>query len=83
MRYKFGDNVIVGAGSVVTKELKSNAVYEGVPVKFICNTEQLKEKHINSGISFDKYRWDESKNASLEEKEEMYRKCQECNGYVK
>ena len=80
---RIGDNVIVGAGSVVTKDLKSNAVYAGVPARFICTTEQLKEKHINSGISFDKYSWNKWKSASLEEKEEMYRKCQECHGYVK
>jgi maltose O-acetyltransferase len=33
-----GDNVIVGAGSIVTKDLKSNGVYAGAPAKFICST---------------------------------------------
>lgn len=78
-----GDNVIVGAGSVVTKDLEPNAVYAGIPAKFICTIEQLKEKHLNCGIAFDKYRWNEWKTASLEEKEEMYQKCQESHGYVK
>ena len=30
-----GNNVIVGAGAVVTKSLPSNAIYGGVPAKFI------------------------------------------------
>ena len=32
---EIGDNVIVGAGSVVTKNLSSNCIYAGVPAKFI------------------------------------------------
>ncbi len=31
-----GDNVIIGAGSVVTKSILSNNVYAGNPAKFIC-----------------------------------------------
>lgn len=30
-----GDNVIIGAGSVVTKDIPSNSVYVGNPAKFI------------------------------------------------
>lgn len=41
---KIGDNVIVGAGSIVKGELKSNSVYAGVPVKFICTIEEYKNK---------------------------------------
>jgi len=30
-----GDNVIIGANTVVTKDLKSNTVYGGVPARYI------------------------------------------------
>ena len=30
-----GDNVMIGAGSVVTKDIPSNSVYAGDPAKFI------------------------------------------------
>lgn len=39
------DNVIVGAGSLVKGKLKSNSVYAGVPVKYICSIEDYLEKH--------------------------------------
>lgn len=42
---KIGDNVIIGAGSVVRGELKSNSVYAGVPVKYICSLDDYKEKN--------------------------------------
>ena len=34
-----GENSIIGAGSVVTKDVPSNTVYAGVPAKFIKNIE--------------------------------------------
>lgn len=34
-----GENSIIGAGSVVTKDVPSNTVYAGVPAKFIENIE--------------------------------------------
>jgi len=30
-----GENSVIGAGSVVTKDVPSNTVYAGVPAKFI------------------------------------------------
>ena len=39
-----GDNVVVGSGSVVTKELESNGVYAGVPAKKICSLEDFFSK---------------------------------------
>lgn len=32
-----GENSVIGAGSVVTKDVPSNTVYAGVPAKFIKN----------------------------------------------
>jgi len=42
---RIGDNVIVGAGSVVKGKLESNSVYAGVPVKYICSIEEYLEKN--------------------------------------
>ncbi|MBR5296189.1 MAG: acyltransferase [Clostridia bacterium] len=39
-----GDNVIVGACTVVNKDLPSGGVYAGVPAKRICSVEEWEEK---------------------------------------
>ena len=39
-----GDHCVIGAGSLVTKDVPSGTVYAGVPAKFICTTEQYAEK---------------------------------------
>lgn len=41
---KIGSNVIVGAGSLVKGELRSNSVYAGVPAKYICSLEDYLRK---------------------------------------
>lgn len=40
-----GDNVIIGAGSVVTGRIESNSVYAGNPARKICTLEQLRDKN--------------------------------------
>lgn len=40
-----GDNVIIGAGSVVNRDIPSNSVAAGVPCRVICSLEEYKEKH--------------------------------------
>ena len=40
-----GDNVIIGAGSIVNKDIPSNTVAAGVPCKKICTLEEYEEKH--------------------------------------
>lgn len=40
-----GDNVIVGAGSIVTKDCVSDSVYAGVPAKRICSIDEYLEKN--------------------------------------
>jgi len=40
-----GDNSIVGACSVITKDIPPNQVWGGNPAKFICTIEEFKEKH--------------------------------------
>jgi acetyltransferase-like isoleucine patch superfamily enzyme len=39
-----GPNVVVGAGSVVTKSLPENAVYAGAPARFICTLDEYVER---------------------------------------
>ena len=40
-----GDNTIIGAGSVVNKDIPSNSVAVGVPCKVICTLEEYIAKH--------------------------------------
>ena len=45
-----GDNVVVGAGSVVTKSIPSNSVVAGVPAHIIQSTEQYKSKALKKAV---------------------------------
>ena len=58
-----GDNVIVGAASLVKGELQSNSVYAGIPAKYICSIEDYLEKN--------KKHFDFTKNLSKEEKKDF------------
>ena len=40
-----GDNVIIGAGSIVNKDIPSNVVAAGCPCKVICTLDEYIEKH--------------------------------------
>ncbi len=42
---KIGNNVIVGAGSLVRGELSDNSVYAGVPARYICSISEYIEKN--------------------------------------
>lgn len=69
-----GDNVIIGAGSIVTSDIPSNSVYAGNPAKFICTFDEYIEKNkklIDNRPNFespfwiwpekDKNQWDDMK----------------------
>lgn len=45
-----GDNVIVGANTVVKGSLNSNSVYAGVPARYICSLDEYKQKVENKLI---------------------------------
>ena len=42
---EIGDNSIIGAGSVVNRDIPANSVAAGVPCKVICSLKEYKEKH--------------------------------------
>ena len=44
MGVEVGNNVIIGAGSVVTKNVPSNVVVAGNPAKVVCTLEEYYEK---------------------------------------
>lgn len=50
---KIGDNVVIGAGSVVTRDIPSNSVACGVPAKVISTIEEYYEK--NKGVIDETY----------------------------
>ena len=45
-----GDNVIIGAGSVVTKSIPSNSVAVGVPARVICSYQDYVERRFHDHI---------------------------------
>lgn len=51
-----GDNCVIGAGSVVTKDIPSNSVAAGVPARVICSIEDYFKKRktewINEAIDY-------------------------------
>jgi len=47
---RIGDNVVVGAGSVVKGILKDNSVYAGVPARYICSIDEYRSKNINNFV---------------------------------
>ena len=42
-----GNNVVIGAGSVVTKDIPDGEVWAGNPARFIQSTKELAKKHEN------------------------------------
>ena len=44
-----GDNCIIGAGSIVTKDIPSNSVATGIPCKVICTVEEYFAKRKEKG----------------------------------
>jgi acetyltransferase-like isoleucine patch superfamily enzyme len=58
---KIGDNVVVGARSLVKGNLPGGFVYAGIPAREICTIEEYKEKTLKHGVA--------TKNMSLSGKE--------------
>lgn len=54
------NNVIIGAGSVVTHDIPSNSIVAGNPAKYICSFDDYSKKHLSNRDtqhSFSKYKW--------------------------
>lgn len=83
---RIGDNVVVGAGSVVTHDLPSDAVYAGCPAARVCSIEEyrLKNQQLKENRpSFDQIRrWDDWREATVDEKESMKRQLADGVGFV-
>lgn len=83
---RIGDNVVIGAGSVVTHDLPSNGVYAGVPAVRICSIEEYRRKNQRlkeTRPSFDQIRkWDDWREATVEEKEMMKQLLDDGVGFV-
>lgn len=58
-----GDNVLIAAGSVVTKSIPSNSVVGGNPAKYICSIEEYLQRNAKYNTG--------SKGMSIEEKKEL------------
>lgn len=73
---KIGENSLVGAGSLVTKNIPSNTVAYGVPAATICSISEFKETYIKKMANSNYYFWDvvpwrarQEKLTSLEEQD--------------
>lgn len=61
-----GDHCVIGAGSLVNKDVPSGTVCAGVPAQYICTTEEYAEKCLNHmGKDFDEKAYLENKKEYL------------------
>lgn len=70
-RVNIGDNVIIGAGSVVSQNIPSNSVAAGNPAKIICSYSDFVAKHkknMETAYIYDTYWADKTK----KQKKEMF-----------
>ena len=56
-----GNNVIIGAGSVVNRDIPDNMVCAGIPAKIICTIDEYKAKHQADFMYCVKLPYDEKK----------------------
>ena len=61
MCVNIGDNVIIGAGSVVTKSIPANSIAVGNPIRIVSTLDLFKEKYISKGFNIDGLNFDEKK----------------------
>lgn len=75
---------IIGAGSVVTKDIPPRCVAVGSPARVICTTEEFKVKH-EEGLHthyVSKKPWREWENATPEEWAELRAQCADTYAYI-
>ncbi len=70
---RIGNNVIVGAGSLVNKDIPDNSVYAGVPARYICSFDEYMAKNKAFTEEFrNKYGIERLKGVSNELAEKLY-----------
>lgn len=61
-----GDNCIIAAGSIVTKDVPSNSIVAGIPAKIIGQTDKLAQKMLEESKSLPWYHLIEKRNGSFD-----------------
>lgn len=83
---RIGEWCIIGAGSVVTKDIPPHSVAAGNPARVIGSTDNFKEKHENALKQkthyISKKPWREWADATPEEWAELREKCKDTYAYV-
>lgn len=82
---RIGNNVVIGAGSVVTDDVPANSVYAGNPAKFICSFDDYRNKHQENQKNhpiFHQHTWQEWPDASEQERTQMREKLKDTFGYL-
>lgn len=63
---KVGDNCVIAAGSIVTKDIPSNEVWGGIPAKYIMSIKEYRDKLVNNKNMFDIKEYRTNKKNELE-----------------
>jgi maltose O-acetyltransferase len=80
-----GDHSIIGAGSVVTKDVPEKVVVAGAPAKVVMTLDQLLEKHkanMKDAIKYSAAEWPISDGISWEKKQQMVKELTGKIGYI-
>ena len=82
---RIGRNAIIGAGSVVTKDIPANTVCAGNPAKFVCTAEEYRAKHAENLDQLPVYMGPVAKwwDVPPQEKEAMRQSLAHTHGYMK
>jgi maltose O-acetyltransferase len=81
---KIGENVIIGAGSVVTKDIPDNSIVIGNPAVVICSLQEYLEKHRKNMNCRPVYgnSWTLESGITNEKKEKMKAELEDRIGYI-
>ena len=67
-----GSNVLIAAGSVVTKSIPSNYVVGGNPARYICSIEEYKSKNLKYNLNSKSMSYDDKKSFLLSLPDNMF-----------